>query len=205
MLTLFHAPQSRSSRIVWLIEELGIDCSVHYCQIAVRNGQTVGEADLSNPHPDGKVPALRHDQAVITESAAIALYLTDMFPEAGLGAPLASAERGTLLTWICWAVGELEPAIWSKMTGEADRDPLAGARYQAAVDRLLEALWVGPYLMGERFTAADVMVGSSLAWARSFLPESPLLDAYAERLAQRPARVRADDRDSPIVEAVQAA
>ncbi|PZN99361.1 MAG: glutathione S-transferase [Alphaproteobacteria bacterium] len=196
MLTLFHAPQSRSSRIVWLVEELELDCPVRYCQIAVRNGQTVGEADPANPHPDGKVPALRHDDAVITESAAIALYLTDLHPEANLGAPLGSAERGALLTWICWAVGELEPAIWSKMTGEADRDPLAKARYEAAVFRLLEALWVGPYLMGERFTAADVMVGSILGWARSCLPESPLLDDYAERLAQRPAHVRADARDA---------
>ena len=196
MITLFHAPQSRSSRMVWLIEELGIDCEVRYCQIAVRNGQTVGEADAANPHPDGKVPALLHDGMLITESAAIALYLADLLPEADLGAPLGSAERGSLLTWICWAVGELEPAIWSRMTGEADRDPLAKARYQAAVDRLLEALWVGPYLMGERFTAADVMVGSSLAWARSCLPESPLLDAYAERLAKRPARIRADAKDS---------
>lgn len=203
MLTLFHAPQSRSSRIVWLVEELGIDCPVHYCQIAVRNGQTVGEADPANPHPDGKVPALRHDDAVITESAAIALYLTDLHPEANLGAPLGSAERGALLTWICWAAGELEPVIWSKMTGEVETNPLAKARYDAAVDRLLEALWVGPYLMGERFTAADVMVGSSLGWARSCLPESPLLDAYAERLAQRPARIRADarDADTAILEA----
>lgn len=196
MLTLFHAPQSRSSRMVWLIEELGIDCEIRYCQIAVRNGHAVGEADPANPHPDGKVPALLHEGALITESAAIALYLADLFPEVGLGAQLGSAERGPLLTWVCWAVGELEPAIWSKMTGEADRDHLAKARYQAAVDRLLEALWVGPYLMGDRFTAADVMVGSSLAWARSLLPESPLLDAYAERLAQRPARIRADAKDS---------
>lgn len=196
MITLFHAPRSRSSRMVWLIEELGLDCEVRYCQIAVRNGQAVGEADAANPHPDGKVPALLHDGMLITESAAIALYLADLFPEAELGAPLGSAERGPLLTWICWAVGELEPAIWSKMTGEADRDPLAKARYQAAADRLLEALWVGPYLMGDRFTAADVMVGSSLAWARSCLPESPLLDAYAERLAMRPARIRADAKDT---------
>lgn len=196
MITLFHAPQSRSSRMVWLIEELGIDWEVRYCQIAVRNGQAVGKADPANPHPDGKVPALLHEGALITESAAIALYLADLFPEADLGASVGTAERGPLLTWICWAVGELEPAIWSKMTGEADRDPLAKARYQAAVDRLLEALWVGPYLMGERFTAADVMVGSSLAWARSCLPQSPLLDAYADRLARRPARIRADAKDS---------
>ena len=196
MLTLFHAPQSRSSRMVWLVEELGIDCPIHYCQVAVRNGQTVGEADPANPHPDGKVPALRHDDSVITESAAIALYLTDMHPEADLGAPVGSTERGTLLTWICWAAGELEPSIWAKMSGEVDRDLLVKARYDAAMARLLEALWVGPYLMGERFTVADVMIGSSLAWARSCLPDSPLLDAYAERLAQRPARIRADAKDS---------
>ena len=196
MLTLFHAPQSRSSRIVWLIEELGADANIEYCVIAHRNGQKVGEPDKKNPHPDGKVPALKHDDALVTESAAVALYLTDLHPEAGLGALPGSNERGPLLTWLAWAAGEFEPALWSKMTGEADRDPTAKARYEAAVGRLLEALWEGPWLMGDRFTVADVMIGSSLAWARFALPDSPLLDAYAERLAQRPARIRADARDS---------
>lgn len=198
MLTLFHAPQSRSSRLVWLIEELGADCRVEYCEIANRNGQKVGEPDPRNPHPDGKVPALLHDGALITESAAVALYLTDLFPDAGLGASVGSPERGPLLTWVCWAVGELEPAVWSKMTGEVDRDQAARQRYEAATGRMLEALWESPYLMGDRFTVADVMVGSSLAWARHCLPDSPLLDRYAERLAQRPARLRADARDGIV-------
>lgn len=196
MVTLFHAPQSRSSRIVWLIEELGADARIEYCEIAHRNGRRVGEPDPKNPHPDGKVPALTHEGALITESAAVALYLTDLFPHAGLGAVPGSPERGPLMTWIAWAAGELEPAIWSRMTGEADRDPNAKSRYEAAVGRLLEALWEGPWLMGDRFTVADVMVGSSLGWARFALPDSPLLDAYAERLAQRPARVRADAKDA---------
>jgi glutathione S-transferase len=196
MLTLFHAPQSRSSRIVWLIEELGAAARIEYCKIAHRNGQKVGEPDVKNPHPDGKVPALTHDGALITESAAVALYLTDLFPEAGLGALPGSPERGPLLTWLAWAAGELEPAVWSKMTGEADRDPMSKARYEAAVGRLLETLWEGPWLMGDRFTVADVMIGSSLGWARFAFPDSPLLDAYAERLAQRPARIRADARDA---------
>lgn len=195
MLTLFHAPQSRSSRIVWLIEELGADVGIEYCRIAHRNGRKVGEADPRNPHPDGKVPALLHDHALVTESAAVALYLTDLYPQAGLGAALGSPERGPLLTWIAWAAGEFEPALWSRMTGETERDPLAKARYDAAVGRLLEALWDGPWLMGDRFTVADVMIGSSLAWARSALPESPLLDRYAARLADRPAYVRAQARD----------
>ena len=195
MLTLFHAPQSRSSRIVWLIEELGAEAKVEYCVIAHRNGQKVGEPDPKNPHPDGKAPALLHDGALVTESAAVALYLTDLHPEAGLGALPGSPERGPLLTWLAWAAGELEPAIWSKMTGEVDRDPNARARYDAAMGRLFEALWEGPWLMGDRFTVADVMIGSSLGWARFALPDSPLLDAYAERLAQRPGRIRADARD----------
>jgi len=198
MLTLFHAPQSRSSRIVWLIEELEADVHIEYCAIAYRNGQKVGEADPGNPHPDGKVPALVHDGVVITESAAVALYLTDLFPEAGLGAPLGSRERGVYLTWLTWAAGELEPAMWAQMTGQTETNPFLRARYDAAMERLMEALWSGPWLMGERFTAVDVMIGSALGWGRQHLPDNVVFDAYQARLAQRPARIRADARDGAV-------
>lgn len=197
MLTLFHAPQSRSSRLVWLVEELGADCRIEYCDIRRMDG--TGAADPKNPHPDGKVPALLHDGALITESAAVALYLTGLHPEAGLGFPQGSDQRGPLLTWLFWGVGELEPALWSKMTGDTETNPMVQARYQAAVDRLLEALWEGPYLMGEQFTVADVMIGGTLGWARPHLPESPLLDTYLERLHDRPAGQRACAKDGEIV------
>jgi len=193
VLTLFHAPQTRSSRILWLIEELGADVEVAHCEIAHRNGQKVGEADPRNPHPDGKVPALIHDGALITESAAVALYLTDLHPQAGIGAAVGSPDRGALLTWLTWAAGELEPALFARMAG-AD-DAFAIARYEAAMDRLLDALWTGPFLMGDRFTVADVMVGSTLAWVRHLLPDSPLFDRYRDRLAARPASGRAAARD----------
>lgn len=195
MLTLFHAPQSRSSRLVWLLEELGADGRIEYCDVRRMDGS--GAPDPRNPHPDGKVPALVHDGVLITESAAVALYLDGLHPEAGLGFQ-TSAGRGPLLTWICWGVGELEPAIWSRMTGETETNPMARARYDAAVARLLEALWVGPYLMGDTFTLADVMVGSTLVWARAQLPDSPLLDDYAARLAARPAHQRAVARDGAL-------
>lgn len=201
MLTLFHAPQSRSSRIVWLIEELGADAQIEYCAIANRNGQKVGNADPKNPHPDGKVPALIHDGALITESAAVALYLTDLFPETKLGAPVGSPERGALLTWLCWTAGEMEPAFWGKITGATESNPFARARYDAVIARLLEALWAGPYLMGDRFTVADVMVGSSLTWGKQFLPDSPVLDGYVARLMSRSAKLRADARDGEIAQA----
>ncbi|QTN20276.1 glutathione S-transferase family protein [Brevundimonas sp. AJA228-03] len=197
MLTLFHAPQTRSSRIIWLIEELGTDVAIEYCDIAYRNGQKIGGPDPRNPHPEGKVPALIHDQTLITESAAVALYLTDLFPDAGLGAPVGSRDRGAFLTWLSWTAGELEPSVFSRMTGEIERNAFARASYDAAMERLIKALAAGPWLMGDRFTAADIMIGSTLGWARLHLPDNPVFDAYLERLSTRPAHRRARDRDAP--------
>jgi glutathione S-transferase len=193
MLTLFHAPQSRSTRLLWLIEEIGADCQVEYCDIRRMDG--TGGPDPCNPHPDGKVPALIHDGALITESAAVALYLTDLFPEAGLGAPVGSSDRGRYLTWLSWASGEMELAMWGRISGAASSEPALASRYDQAMDRLLEALWAGPWLMGERFSAVDVMIGSSLGWGREHLPDSPLFDLYLERLTSRSAHARAMARD----------
>lgn len=198
MLTLFHAPQSRSSRLVWLVEELGADVEIQYCDIQRMDG--TGARDPKNPHPDGKVPALVHDGALITESAAVALYLNGLYPQAGLGFAPDAPQRGPLLTWILWGVGELEPAIWSQITGEVETNPYAKARYDAATTRLLEALWVGPYLMGEQFTLADVMIGSTLGWVRAQMPDSPLIDDYLARLAARSAHQRAQARDGEIAQ-----
>jgi glutathione S-transferase len=202
MLTLFHAPWSRSSRLVWLVEELGADCRIEYCDIRRMDG--TGATDPKNPHPDGKVPALLHDGALITESAAVALYLTGLHVEAGLGFPPDAPQRGPLLTWMFWATGELEPALWSKISGVVETDAYARSRYDAAVTRLLEALWEGPWLMGDRFTVADVLIGGAVAWAREHLPESPLIDAYVARLAARPAHARAIARDGVPMQYAQA-
>lgn len=196
MLTLFHAPQSRSSRLVWLIEELGAEVDIHYCDILRGDGS--GARDPANPHPDGKVPALLHDGALITESGAVAVYLAGLHPEAGLGFPQGSPERGVLLSWMFWAAGEMEPAFWGKISGATETDPMAQRRYQQATDRLIEALWEGPWLMGERFTIADVIIGSALMWGREYLPDSPVFDRYVERLNARPAKRRADARDGDL-------
>lgn len=193
MLTLFHAPRSRSSRLVWLIEELGAEVRIEYCDIVRGDGS--GAPDPNNPHPDGKVPALLHDRTLITESGAIAVYLSGLYPEAGLGFPPGVAERGILLDWMFWAAGELEPGLWGKISGATATDATARLRYQQVSDRLIEALWEGPWLMGERFTVADVIIGGTLMWARSHLPDSPVFDRYLERLRQRPARMRAEARD----------
>jgi glutathione S-transferase len=204
MLTLFHAPQSRSGRMVWLLEEIGARYDIRQVDI-FRALTLTGARDPANPHPDGKVPALFHDGALVTESAAVALYLTDLHPEANLGAAVGSPERAAYVTWLAWGAGEMEPAIWSKISGAMDSDPNARPRYDAAMARLLTALATGPYLMGERFTAVDVMVASAIGWGREYVPESALIDAYLERVLNRPANARAGAKDGVLPGAVQAA
>jgi glutathione S-transferase len=196
MLTLFHAHWSRSSRLIWLLEELKADYQIHHCDIARMDGS--GGRDPANPHPDGKVPALMHDGALVTESAAIALYLTDLFPEAGLGAAPGDPDRAVYLTWLFWTTGEMEPAYWSRIKGETDAH--ATARYDAANRRILTALDRGPYLMGRRFTAVDVLVASALSWGREHAPVSPRLDAYLKTVLARAANRRAEVLDAPALE-----
>ena len=204
MLTLFHAPQSRSGRIVWLLEEIGAHYDIRQVDI-FRAMSLTGARDPANIHPDGKVPALVHDGALVTESAAIALYLTDLHPDAGLGAAIGSPGRAAYVTWLAWTAGEMEPAFWSRISGATEADPDARARYDAAMARLLSALATGPYLMGERFTAVDVMIASALSWGREYAPESALIDAYLERALNRPANARALAKDGVLPGAVQAA
>ena len=204
MLTLFHAPQSRSGRIVWLLEEIGADYDIVYVDI-FRAMTLTGARDPANLHPDGKVPALLHDEALVSESAAVALYLTDLHPEANLGASVGSPDRAAYLTWLAWTAGEMEPAFWSRISGAAESDPNAKARFDAVIARLLTALATGPYLMGDRFTAVDVMIASALAWGREYVPESALIDAYLERALNRPANARAAAKDGDLQRSVQAA
>ena len=127
MLTLFHAPQSRSGRIVWLLEEIGADYDIVYVDI-FRAMTLTGARDPANLHPDGKVPALLHDEALVSESAAVALYLTDVHPEANLGASVGSPDRAAYVTWLAWTAGEMEPAFWSRISGAAESDPNARKR-----------------------------------------------------------------------------
>ena len=196
MLTLFHAHWSRSSRLIWLLEELKADYQIHHCDIARMDGS--GGRDPFNPHPDGKVPALMHEGALVTESAAIALYLTDLFPETGLGAAPGDPDRAAYLTWLFWTTGEMEPAYWSRIKGETD--PYATARYDAANRRILSALDRGAYLMGRRFTAVDVLVASALSWGREHAPQSPRLDVYLKTVLARAANRRAEVLDAPALE-----
>jgi glutathione S-transferase len=170
MLTLYHAPQSRSSRFVWLLEELGADYNIVYTTIPRRDGS--GAADPGNPHPYKKVPALVHDGVLVTESAAIALYLTDLFPKAGIGPQVGDKDRGPYLSWLAYYAGVIEPVVNFQFLGLGDHEGLARTfRGRAEMDQhLLAALGKGPYVLGEKFSSADILVVSMGQFARELLP-----------------------------------
>ncbi len=111
-MTLFHAPHSRSFRMLWLLEELGVPYELKI--VNIRRGDGSGAVDPANPHPHGKVPALTDDGGLIFETPAIALYLTDTFPEKELGPRIGDPKRGVYLTWLAYYTGVIEPSLTAK-------------------------------------------------------------------------------------------
>jgi glutathione S-transferase len=196
MLTLYHAPLSRSSRIIWLLEELGADYTLTMTNIPRMDG--TGGADAANPHPDKKVPVLVDDGVLITESIAIVQYLTDKFPAAGLGPTIGDAQRGPYLSWLAYYAGVIEPVINLEFAGLGDNATMRRTfRDRAAVDRrILAALEPGPWVLGERFSGADILVASMGQFARTMLPPGDRVDAYLARCAARPALARAVAKDA---------
>ena len=193
MIQLYHAPQSRSTRMIWLLEELGAPYAIRPVSI-FRAMTGTGEADPANPHPDKQVPAIVDGDTLVAESIAIVLYLTDAFPEAGMGPRPGEPGRGEYLTWVAWYAAALEPAMFAHFGGELD-NPMKKRSYDAVVRRLEGALAKAPYLSGDKFTGADLLVSSALAFARQAFPQSDLLDAYIQRCTSRPAAVRAGGLD----------
>lgn len=193
MLTLVHATQSRSFRILWLLEELAADYDIRAVSIRRRDG--TGGADPNNPHPHGQVPALVHDGTVVTESTAIALYLTDLFPGCEMGRDVGTHERGPYLSWFAYYAGVIEPAAITHMNGWTSGNAEAARIHKAMCDRVLATLEKQPYLIGDRPCSVDVILSSSLMWMRALLPESNAVDDYVARMTARPALARAQAKD----------
>ncbi len=195
MLTLFHAPRSRSSRILFLMEELGEPYEL--VRVDIRRADGSGAADDRDPHPDKKVPALIHDGLLVTESAAICLYLTDAFPGADLGPAVGDPLRGAYLTWLSYFPGVIEPLFTAKAMGWETFNPRQAAwgEFDAMVQRIMTALKAGPYVLGERFSAVDPLMLSALMFADKILPPDGAIDAYRQRIMARPAFQRAIAKD----------
>lgn len=187
MLKLYHSPGSNSTRILWLLEELGADREIVVVKYPRADGS---EADPRNPHPHGFTPALEHEGHLVSETAAIALYLTDLYPDAEVGVPVGHALRGAYLTWLFYQVGLTEPLVYMKGQGLLAQDPAMGGLNESMMRHIRHTLQRGPYLLGPRFTAADILFMSLFEMARPLLGSCPVIDAYLA-LADRPARRRA--------------
>jgi len=196
MLTLYHAPRSRSSRIMWLLEELGTLYEVKL--VTIRRGDGSGAADPANPHPHGKVPALLDGDTLIFETTAIALYLTDRFPESGLGPPPGAPERGAYLTWLAYYSGVIEPSIAAKFLKiQHIYGTFGWAPFDEVIAHVSGAIERHPYILGERFSAADIVAGGSIGFLLGrMIPETGILRSYVTRITSRPAYARAQAKDS---------
>lgn len=197
MITLFHHPNTRSSRFIFLLEELEAPYEIRLVTIRKRDGS--GAADPSNPHPHGKVPVISDDGKIVFESPAIALYLTDRFPNNGLGPQVGDADRGAYLSWLAYYSSVLEPAFVSKfMSHEVPRGTAGWVAVEEAMPAVIQQLARGAYLLGERFSAADILYGTTFAmFSQSPLMEkSPVIDAYVQRVVGRPAFQRARAREN---------
>ena len=200
--SFFHAPQSRSGGTRALLEELGADYELHLLNL--KGGQQ-RQPDYLAINPMGKVPAIRHGDALITEQPAIFIYLADLYPQAGLAPPIGDPLRGPYLRWLVFYGSCFEPAVIDKSMQREPAVPSTSGYgdYDTMLKTLVDQLERGPYLLGDRFSAADVLWGTALNWTTMFklVPELPVIRAYIDRVLARPAMQRAAAMDAELVAA----
>ena len=201
MIALYHSPASRSSTFVWLLEELGVDYSIVYCDIKRRSGK--GSPDPNNVHPEKRVPALLHDGQLVTEQMAIALYLTDAFPEAGLGRSIGTAERASYLRWLAFFAGETDPIYNTRLLYGSSLDPMTLRDHSRVVGRVDAALSASPFLMGSTITAADILMSGPFEWDPQMAPNNDRIKEWLKRLSDRPAAKRAAEKDERPTETLE--
>jgi glutathione S-transferase len=203
-LTLYHASPSRSSIVLWMLEELGEPYDIRQIHLSKGDNMT---ADYLAINPMGKVPALKHGDTVITEVAAICAYLADEFPQKKLNIPAGSPRRGVYLKWLFFGPSCVEPAMIDRAAPrkeEARRGMLGYGDFDTCMNVVAKAVEKGPWLMGEQFTAADVVVGSTIRWGMTvfkLIPERPEFVAYVARIVARPAAQRAQEKDKELAAA----
>jgi glutathione S-transferase len=197
MITLFHHPKTRSTRFIFLLEELEAPYRIQLVTVRSRDGS--GAIDPANPHPHGKVPAISDDGAVVFESPAIALYLTDKFPTHRLGPLAGESGRAAYLSWLSYYTGVLEPAFVSKFLNvQVPRGTAGWVPVDEAMTAIVERLSSGPYMLGEQFSALDVLYGTTFAMFGSspMMPKERAIDDYVKRIVSRPAFARSQLRDN---------
>jgi len=198
-LTFYHSPNTRSSGALVLLEELGADYELRV--VNMKAGEQRGSAYLA-VNPMGKVPAVMHGDALVTEQVAIFLYLADLFPQAQLAPALDDPLRGPYLRWLVYYAAAFEPAIVDRAM-KREQAPLAMSPYgdyETMLKTLTDRLARGNYILGERFSAADILWGTALGWTTMFklVPETPVIMAYVERINARPSVAQVKARDAEL-------
>lgn len=195
--TFFYAPQSRAAGTLALLEELDVAFDLHLLNF--RTG-TQRAPDYLAINPMGKVPAVVHDGALVAEQPAVFLYLADLYPDKGLAPSLGDPLRGPYLRWLVFYGSCFEPAVIDRSMKREPAPPSTSpyGTWEQVLGALRAQLAKGPYLFGERFTAADVLWGTALNWTTAFklVPESPEIRRYIDRVLARPAIQRAMAKDA---------
>ena len=194
-LTLYYHPYSRAAGSIWALEEAGVPYELKV--VDIMKGEQK-QPDVLSRNPMGKLPTLVDGDLVVTEAAAIALYLADRYAPGQLAPALDDPRRGTYLRWSFFAPSVIEPAVMAKHSGWQVKDVAAGwGTYEAMIAAAEGAIAKGPFLLGERFSMADVVFGGTLRFMIGFkqIEPSPAFASYVERLDARPAAKRADEKN----------
>lgn len=200
MPTLYHAPNSRSTSILLLIEEMGITDRIDVVDVTIPRQDGSGGPDARNPHPEKKVPYLIDGGDHVRERGAIVAYLTDKFPEAGLGRPAGHPQRGQFLSWLFYYQGVMEPVLVLDWAGI--EHPALHATFRdlkAVVACLADTLKHQPYLMGQDYSAVDLLLSSPFQWLPDAAPDVPCIQAWTRRCAERPAMAAVRRRESASI------
>jgi glutathione S-transferase len=198
-LHFYYNPHSRAAVVHWMLEELGIPFEMHVLRFDKGENKTPEYLAIN---PMGKVPAIKHGEVVVTEGPAICTYLADAFPAAGLAPAIGDPRRGPYLRWLFYTGSCIEPAMWDHaMKREPGKASMMGyGTFEDTMNTAALAVSASPYILGDMFSAADVVLGSGLMFGMQFgiIPARPEFTAYAERLQARPALQRATAKDQEV-------
>lgn len=200
-IVLYHHPFSRAANVVWMLEEAGVEYELRFVDI-MKGEQKSPELLALNPM--GKLPILVEGDAVVTESAAIALYLADRHAYGELAPKVDDPARGAYLRWTLFAPSVIEPGSMAKSAGWAFKEGQAGwGSHDAMLAAMESAISRGDWVLGNTFSMADVVFGGTVRYMLMFgmLEKRPSFTAYAERLSKRPALVRADAKNAAVCDA----